>query len=172
MKKMMVILGLVVFASAAFAAPDPMLRQLDSFAGSWRCSGTAYASPMGPEHATVGEVSIKWGLDGYWLPFEYSEKKTAVNAHPIRVAGYFGYDPEVKKLVLGSVDNMGGYTTSDSSGWNGDTIAFTGPWHMGTMTVTGRDTFKKNGAKELWHTLEIEQNGSMVKLAEEKCTRK
>ena len=173
MKKTMLVLGLmIVGALAAYGdAPDPMLRQLDFLAGSWRCSGTAFASPDSPQHATMGEVTGKWGLDGHWLPFEYAEKKTAANGNPMRVSGYFGYDAERKVLVLGSVDNTGGYTTADSNGWNGDSIAFTGPWHTGGGTVNGRDPFRKSGSA-LMHVFEIEQNGAMVKVAEEKCTRK
>ena len=154
------------------AAPDPMIHQLDAFPGTWRCSGTAYATPMAPQHPTTGEVTMKWDLDGHWLPFSYAEQKTAANATPFRVTGYFGYDAETKKLVLGSVDNMGGYSTAASDGWKGNDLVFTGPWHMGTMTVTGRDTFRKTGAKEMLHIAEIEQNGAMVKVAEETCMRK
>jgi hypothetical protein len=178
MKTTLLVLAAVLVATAAFAddapamMPNPMVRQLDSLAGMWRCSGTAYATPMGPEHPTAAEVTMKWDLGGYWLPFNYAEKKTAMNANPFRVTGYFGYDPEIKKLVLGSVDNMGGYSTAASDGWNGDTIVFTGPWHMGPTTVTGRDTFRKSGANGLVHTAELEQNGSMTKLGEETCTRK
>jgi hypothetical protein len=173
MKKALLVLALTVIATAALAdTPDPMLRQLDAFAGTWRCSGTAYATPTAPEHPTMSEVAMKWDLGGYWLPFNYAEQKTAANANPFRVTGYFGYDPETKKLVLGSVDNMGGYSTSGSDGWSGDAIVFTGPWHMGAMTVTGRDTFRKSGANRMVHTAEIQQNGSMMKLGEETCTKK
>ena len=152
--------------------PDPMLRQLDYFAHDWQCSGTAYASPMAPEHRTMATVTSKWGLNGYWVPFTYAEKKTAENPMPFMVSGFFGYDAMKKQLVIGTVDNMGGFSTSSSSGWNGDSIVFTGPWNMGSMTVTGRDTFTKKSDKEMVHVGEIEMNGQWTKLGMETCTRK
>ena len=157
---------------AATAEPDPKLRQLDSMAGTWRCSGTAFASPMAPQHATTAEVTSKWDLGGQWLAFNYVEQKSAENPMPFRTTGFMGYDPELKKLVVGGVDNMGGYSTAASDGWAGDTLVFTGPWHMGTQTVTGRDTFTRKGDRELGHAFEMEQDGKWVKLSEESCTRK
>lgn len=57
--KNILLAALLFAASAAFAKPDPMLRQLDSFAGTFRCSGTAFANPMAPQHATAGAVMMK-----------------------------------------------------------------------------------------------------------------
>ena len=153
--------------------PDAMLRQLDYFAGTWQCSGTAYQTPMAPEHPTKGDVVMKWGLDGYWLPFSYTERKTADNPMPFAVNGFLGYDAKAKQLVMGSVDNMGGYSTASSDGWNGDSIVFTGPWHMGAMLVTGRDTFTKKSANEVTHLAEMmPEGGQWMKLGMETCTRK
>ena len=178
MKNTMLIVCLLLVSAVAAAnqhtemKPDPALRQLDPFAGRLRCSGTAFASPMSPQHATTGEVNAKWDLGGYWLPFTYAEKKGAANPMPFTVSGFFGYDAEGKKLLMGSVDNMGGYSTESASGWDGDTIVFVGPWHMSGQTVNARDTFRKIGNKQLWHRAEIEQDGNWVTLGEETCTRK
>jgi hypothetical protein len=164
--------ALLFAASSVFAAPDPMLRQLEPFAGTWRCSGTAFATPNSPEHATSGEVTQKWALDGMWMMFDYAESKSAANPMPFHITGYFGYDSELKKFVLGGADNMGGYSTEQSDGWNGDTLVFAGPWHMPGMTVNSRDTFRKKGSTQLSHTGEVEQNGAWVKVVEEQCTKK
>ncbi|MEO8378158.1 MAG: DUF1579 family protein [Acidobacteriota bacterium] len=182
MKKMISILVLAFAAASALAQPksdpavspkpDPMLRQLDAFAGNWKCSGTAFASPMSPQHATTGEVWMKLDMNGYWMTFTYAEKKTTENPMPFQVNGFLGYDTEIHKLVMGSVDNMGGYSTASSDGWNGDTIVYSGPWHMGGMTVNGRDSFTKKGAREMIHAASIEQNGEWTKLDEETCVRK
>ena len=175
MKKIALVCLLVLLPVAAFAhhheeaAP---VRQLDPLAGNWRCSGTAFASPMAPQHATSGEVSMQWDLDGHWLPFTYAEKKTADNPMPFMVRGYFGFDPQMNKLVLFGVENSGGYSVASSDGWNGDTLAFVGPWHMGKETMNGRDTFTRKGDRELRHSAEIEQDGKWVKLSDESCTRK
>jgi Protein of unknown function (DUF1579) len=151
--------------------PDPMVRQLDYFAGAWQCSGIAYANPMMPEHPTRAEVTAQWGLNGYWLPFTYAEKKTGANPMPFTVSGFMGYDAQTKQLVIGAVDSMGGYSTASSSGWNGDSMIFTGPWHMITMTTTGRDTFTKKSDREFTHSSEIQMERKWVKVGEETCKR-
>ena len=147
-----------------------MLRQLDFLAGKWRCSGTAFAMADMPEHATSAEVTSAWDASGYWLALTYAEKKTADNAKPFRYTGFFGYDPEIKKLVVGGVDNMGGYSTGASDGWSGDALVFSGPWHMHGMTANSRDTFRKLANGRMSHTGEIEQNGKWIKLGEETGT--
>jgi len=181
MKRVVFLAVLLLAAAVAGAAdsdtkammpgPDPMLRQLDFLHGDWRCEGIAYATPMGPEHATRGTVSTHWTMDDRWLAFTYAEKKTPQSAMPFMVTGFFGYDAEVKGLVLGSVDNGGGYSTAGSDGWQGDALTFVGPWHMGGMTARGRDTFTKKGPKAMMHVAEIEQNGAWTKVGQESCTR-
>ncbi|HEX8170606.1 MAG TPA: DUF1579 family protein [Thermoanaerobaculia bacterium] len=171
MKNMMIGLILTLLTSAAFAAPAANVQPVAWFAGHWQCSGIAYANPMAPEHPTRATVNAQWTMDGHWLRFDYAEIKTPRNPMPFAVTGFFGYDPELKQFVIGSVDNMGGYSTSGSSGWDGDSIVFTGPWHMGTMTATGRDTFTKMGANKMTHTAEIQQNGNWMKAGQETCTR-
>jgi hypothetical protein len=174
------VIVLILVASTAAAnqqdekkamAPD-MLRQLDPLVGTWQCKGIAYATPWFPEHQTLGDVSQKWILDGKWLAFTYAEKKTERNPMPFTATGYFGYDPEVKMLVVGGVDSGGGYSTGASSGWVGDVLTFEGPWHMGAMTSKARDTFTKKGANEMTHLGELEYEGKWMKLGQEMCTRK
>jgi hypothetical protein len=171
----LIALLLTVVAFAGFAdshmEKPAMMKQVEYFNGGWQCSGKAFASPMTKEHATKAKVTSKWIYGGNWLQFEYLETKTATNPTPYAVQGYFGYDAEQKKIVSGTVDAMGGYATTVSSGWNGDTIIFTGPSHMGAMTANGRDTFVKKGQSEMWHSFEIEDKGKWMKLAEESCKR-
>ena len=177
MRKTVLVLLLVFAATAAFAnshmemKPSPKTRDLDYYGGNWSCKGTAMASPMAPEHPTAANVTAKWTAGGYWLAFTYAETKTAKSAMPFWVSGFFGYDMEQKKFVMGSVDNMGGYSTSTSDGWSGDTMTFEGPWHMTAMTVKGRDTFMKTSATAMVHTAFVEDGGSWKKLAEETCTK-
>jgi hypothetical protein len=182
MKKVAFLTVLLLITTAAMAAdkdmksmmpaPNPMLRELDFLGGNWQCEGIAYATPMGPEHPTRAAVSGRWQMDGQWLAITYAEKKTAQNAMPFSVNAFFGYDAEVKQLVVGSVDSGGGYSTAASPGMQGgDSLTFVGPWHMGGMTANGRDVFTKKSATEMTHTAEIEQNGSWMKLGQETCRR-
>lgn len=180
MKRLVPTMVLLLVAAVAMAdqhdekkamAPD-MLRQLDPLVGKWQCKGIAYTTPWFPEHPTVGEVSQEWILDGKWMAFTYAEKKTAENPMPFNATGYFGFDPEAKMLVVGSVDSTGGYANGMSKGWMGDVLTFEGPWHIGGMTARARDTFTKKGSNEVTHLGELEYEGKWIKLGQETCTRK
>ena len=172
----LVILPLVVFITVAAIAADSekspaKLRELDYLGGHWDCKGTAFAFGDQPKHSVTTTVNGKWTLSNMWLDMRYVESKTKSNPQPFDVDGFFGYDPEQKKLVLGSIENDGGYSTESSTGWEGDSIVFTGPNHMSGMTVTGKDTWTKKSKTKLEYTFEIEDKGNWTKLIEETCTR-
>jgi len=170
-KTLALVLPLLLLAgSAAAMDPNPELKKLQIFAANYNCTGIAYASPMAPEHPTKATVTGEWTLGGIWVRFSYIENKTDKNSMPVGVRGFFGYDPEIKKFVVGTVDNMGGYSTGASDGWNGDSLTFEGPWHMGTMTTTARDTFTKT-SKGLNHVGELMMDGTWVKYGQETCIR-
>ncbi len=163
---------LLSILAAATAYAQPKLQDLQSFVGTFNCSGMAFASEMGPEHPTQGTVTSKWVLDKKWLEVRYSETKTSKSPHPFSVVAHWGYDDQTKKLVAGSFDNSGGYGTEDSPGWNGDELVFTGPGHMGGMTMQGRDTFTRKGKNQLNHMGEFQdQSGNWKKTDEETCKR-
>jgi len=168
---MLIALVLLLSATAVFADSEP-LRTLDFMAGSWQCTGDVFATPMAPARKSVATVETKWGHDGHWLAFTYAEKKTAEAPMPVTFSGYMGYDPELKKYVVGGVDSMGGYSTSQSDGMTGDSLVFVGPWHMGTMTANGRDTFIHKSERELVHIGEVEMEGKFVKYGQETCWKK
>ncbi|HEX3070573.1 MAG TPA: DUF1579 family protein [Thermoanaerobaculia bacterium] len=172
MKIRILILGLcLVTTLAAFGQANPKLKELQPFVGTWQCTGTAFASPMGPEHSTTATVTGTWILGNMWLEVHYAEKKSAKNEHPIDVRIFYGYDAQPKALVGGSVDNTGSYATQQSPGWVGDKLVFTGPMHGGGETMTSRDTYTKVGDKEMRHEGEMEVKGKWVKLDQEVCKR-
>ncbi|MBV8546128.1 MAG: DUF1579 family protein [Acidobacteria bacterium] len=156
---------------AAFGQSNPKLKEIQWFAGSWQCTGTAFASPMGPEHPTRSTVNASWVLGGAWLQLNYTEAKTAKNPHPFALRALWSYDEEPKAFVSGTVDNMGGYSTQQSPGWEGDKFVFTGPMHSGGMTVKSRDTFTRLGKNKVRHEGEMEDKGNWIKLDTETCTR-
>ena len=172
----LVILPLVIFitvaaiATAREKAPSK-LRELDYLGGHWQCKGTAFAFGDSPKHDVVATINGKWTLNDMWLDMHYVETKTKANPNPFDVRAFFGDDPEQKKLVLGSLENDGGYSTESSTGWDGDSITFTGPNHMGGTTVNGKDTWTKMSKSKLTYTFEIEDKGNWTKLIEETCTR-
>src|SRR5690349_17173143 len=52
--------------------------------GTWKCSGKAFASPMGPEHKIEGSITWKQDLDKFFLVGTYAEKKTKENPAPVK----------------------------------------------------------------------------------------
>jgi hypothetical protein len=155
-------------AKAPMAPPPPAeLSQLDFFAGTWHCTGKAFASPMGPEHATTATVHASRQVGGRWLQISYDENKTAANPAPFHAGIYMGYDDTKKKFVEGCVDVFGGYCTQTGSGWNGDTMVFEG---TDSNQAGVRDTFVKKGAGELTHGGEMQgADKAWVKTDQETC---
>jgi hypothetical protein len=156
---------------AAFGQSNPKLKELEPFVGTFHCSGTTFASPEGPEHPTQATVTGTWMLGGAWLSIHYTEMKTAKNAHPFDLIDLLGYDAQPKAFVSGGVDSMGGYSTAQSPGWQGDKLVFTGPTHAGGMTSNVRDIFTKVGKNEIDHEGEFEDKGVWKKLDKEVCKR-
>ena len=161
-----------VLAADAPPGPNPKLKELAYFAGNWHCEGTGFAFMGTPEHKTSANVEASWTLNNYWLSLSYHENKTAINAHPVAVRVFWGWDEQVKKFASGSVDDMGSFNIQNSPGWEGNKLTFNGDMHGGGATMKVRDVFTKVSAKKLEHMSEAEMNGKWSKLDEETCTKK
>src|SRR5436190_1971704 len=166
------IIALAVAASTVLAAdappgPNPKLKELKYFVGAWQCKGTGYAFMGTPEHKTSAMVEAGWTLHDYWLGLRYHESKTAINAQPVDVRIFWGWDEQTKKFASGAVDNMGAYFIQNSPGWDGDKLTFEGDMHGGGMTMKVRDVFTKVSATKLEHMAEVEMDGKWTKLDEE-----
>ena len=161
-----------VLAADAPPGPNPKLKELKYFAGTWQCTGTSFAFMGTPEHKTTATVEASWTLNDYWLSIYYHENKTAINAHPVAVKVFWGWDEQLKKFASGSVDDMGSYSVQNSPGWDGNKLTFDGAMHGGGATMKVRDVFTKASATKLEHMSEVEMNGKWTKLDEETCTKK
>jgi hypothetical protein len=154
-------------APAGPPPPNPALAQLNFFAGSWQCAGTGYMDGKG--HPTGARVTMGWELNGYFMSLRYEEQKTDVNPMPLTAVEHWGYGDELKKLVAGQVDSMGGYGTQASAGWEGDKMVWVGDVHMMGTKMPSRDTFVRHGDNEVTHLGELQQNGAWIKQDEERC---
>jgi hypothetical protein len=161
-----------VFAADAPPGPNPKLKEVQYFAGSWSCKGTSFAFMGTPEHKTTGSVEVSWTLDNYWLSLHYREMKTAINAHPIDVRIFWGWDDQLKKFASGAVDNLGSYFIQNSPGWDGNKLTWDGDIHAGGTTMKVRDVFTKVSSTKVEHMSEVETDGKWTKLDEETCTKK
>jgi len=171
MKTRMLAIVVCLVTVAAFGQSNPKLKELQTFVGTWQCTGIAFASPMGPEHATKATVNGAWILNGSWVEVRYTETKTAKNPHPYAVRLLMSYDEEPKAFVSGAVDNMTGYSTAQSPGWMDDKMTFSGVQHGGGATMNVHDIFTRVGKNEVRHETEMEMNGKWVKLDQESCKR-
>jgi len=161
-----------VLAADAPPGPNPKLKELKYFVGNWHCEGTSFAFMGVPEHKTSASVEASWTLNNYWLSLYYHESKTAINAYPMSVRVYWGWDEQVKKFASGSVDDMGAYNTENSPGWDGDKLTFEGVSHGGGATTKLRDVFTKVSATKVEHMSEVEMNSKWTKVDQETCTKK
>jgi hypothetical protein len=156
-------------AAMPMPAPSPALDQLKFFAGNWQCAGTGYLEGKG--HPTSATVAMGWDLNGFFMSLRYEEKKTGVNPMPVTAVEHWGYSDELKKLVSGWVDSMGGYGTKATAGWEGDAMVWVGDVHMMGTKMPSRDTFIRHGDNEVTHRGEVQQNGAWIKQDEETCYR-
>ncbi|HEV7922152.1 MAG TPA: DUF1579 family protein [Thermoanaerobaculia bacterium] len=168
MKARILFVALVLIASTVLAADkrNPNLANLDYFAGKWNCTGTDLSS--GKPMATTSTANGRWDYANQWLVVDLNQTKPAA----MKASAFLGYDAGPKQYVVGYLDSMGGYGTSGSSGWVGDTITYDGDAHMMGMSMKGRDWFKKWGANKFQHVFEVEQKGSWNKMLDETCTKK
>jgi hypothetical protein len=152
--------------------PAPEMSQLAYLAGSWSCSGKAFASPFGPEHPSEGVAHVKTSLNGFWYELHYDEAKSASNPLPYHITQLMGYDPGQKVFLAHCFDMMGAACSETSPGWKGDTLAFEGTsLTMGQKTGV-RDSFTKLTASELKHHGEIQgPDGKWAPTDEETCHR-
>ena len=178
MKRILFVTIALVFAASTILAmdappgPNPKLKEVKYFAGNWSCKGIAFAFMGMPEHKTTAGVESSMILDGYWLTIRYHETKTPINAHPVDIRVFWGWDEQLKKFASGSVDNMGNYNIQNSPGWEGDKLTFEGDMHSSGGTMKVRDLFTKVSATKVEHMSEVEMNGKWSKLDQETCTKK
>ena len=172
MKVRVTIVSLLLAATtAAFAAEPSPLRQLDYFKGTWICKGTAFAMPEAPEHAISGKLTSEWIMNGAWLHFNYDGMKSKSDPKPMSAAGFMGWDSEKKDFVIGTVCSDGCFSSEMSPGWENDVMIFTGPNHMGGMTMNGRDEFHKISSTEFRYVNQFEMDGKWQKAMDETCKK-
>ena len=167
--------GLLLVGSSALAqqAPKPAaeMSQIKYYAGAWKCSGDAPASPFGPAHKTQTSLTLKSDLDGFWYAGTMSEMKTASNAMPVKGMLHLGYEPKGKQFAMVWVDNFGSWATEMSPGWQGDSQVWTGDMMVMGDKTGARDTFVKKGDNEFTHKFELNMKGQWATIVDETCKK-
>jgi hypothetical protein len=156
--------------------PAPELDQLKVLEGTWNCDGTMPAGAMGPgspAQSVKSTMKMKKSLDGFWYMTDYEEKKTKTHPVAIKAHGPMGFDPTAKKFVMMGVDNMGGYVTETSTGWEGDKMVLTGDGMLMGQKASVRDTITKKGNNELVWASDMKMGGAadFSSMGEQHCKR-
>jgi Protein of unknown function (DUF1579) len=165
----------VLPCATALAAPDEApkppaeVANLKVFDGSWTCEGTVQPSPMGPGGKMSGTVKSHTDLGGHWQSGVV--KSTMAGMPPMEGMFHMTYDPGPKQYVLLWVDNMGAYSHETASGWQGDTIVFTGDTSMAGKAMKVRDTFVKAADGSLKHDMEAQIDGKWMATGTETCKK-
>ena len=149
--------------------PAAEINTLSVFDGSWTCEGAMPPGPMGPGGKMKSRVKSKRDLGGFW---QTGTVKGSMEGMP-EMEGMFHitYEPGSKSYVMLWVDNMGGFSQTTSTGWEGDKLVFSGEGTMGGKKMMGRDTFTKNADGTLRHAWEMQMDGKWVPMGDETCRK-
>jgi len=163
-------------AAMEIPKPAPELDQLKLMAGDWICDGTMPAGAMGPgspAQKIKSTMKVKKSMDGFWYTMDYEEKKSKDHPVAIKAHGPMGYDPAQKKFIMFGVDNMGGYMTETSPGWEGDKMVMTGDGTMMGQKASVRDTITRKGDKEFVWASDMKMGGApdFVPMGEQHCKK-
>jgi hypothetical protein len=149
--------------------PAPEMAALKVFDGSWTCEGYVPAGPMGPGGKTKGTVKSGTDLGGFWQ--SGIVKSSMANMPEFEGEFHMTYDAANKNYVMLWVDNMGGWARATSSGWQSDTILFTGDSFMGGKRLGSRDTFVKSSDGSLMHKAALQMDGKWASMGDETCKK-
>jgi hypothetical protein len=115
--------------------PKPDFSSMMFMTGTWNCTQMLRGKTR-PDTSTT-----TMGMDGAWMvtqdtapPFDQYRTYT------ITGTTYTTYDPTIKMWVQTGVDSSGGYITSSSPGWQGNTMTWTS---KGLDGSTGTDVTTK-----------------------------
>ena len=163
-------------AAMEMPRPAPEMDQLKVMAGEWSCDGTMPAGAMGPgspPQKIKSTMKMKKSMDGFWYTMDYEEKKSKDHPVAIKAHGPMGYDPALKKFIMFGVDNMGGYITETSSGWEGDKMVMTGDGMMMGQKASVRDTITKKGDNAFVWATEMKMGGApdFMSMGEQNCKK-
>lgn len=100
--------------------PKPDFSSMMFLTGTWSCTQML----RGKERPDTSTTTL--GMDNSWMITQDSAPPfDQYRTYTINATTYTTYDPTLKQWVQVSVDNSGGYFTSTSPGWQGNTMTWT-----------------------------------------------
>jgi uncharacterized protein DUF1579 len=126
--------------------PAPELAQYKLMIGNWKCSGKG--NMMGKEMKMTGSYNAAWEMDNHWVLAHFEGKAEGMPGSHKGVDVY-GYDAASKMYTVNGYDNMGGWSTAKSKGWEGDKQEWTGRGSMMGKEADTKWTVTKKSDKEI-----------------------
>src|SRR6185369_8425303 len=100
---------------------------------------------LGPAHKSTSHAKFHRDLGGMWLSGMAQEAATKENPHAYEAMVHMTYDTAAKNFLTIWVDNLGGWASQTSPGWDGDKMVWLGDGSMAGKKLVSRDTFTKKG---------------------------
>ena len=151
--------------------PSPELRQLEFFVGTFACKGEAFKTPMTEPHPVERTIAGKMDLDGFWLFMRFDDTASAENPMPIRGNWQLAYNARERNFVAVWTDNLGRWFPQTSTGWEGNSIAFTGEFTLNDQRGVVRDSFTRKSEREMIMTVDIRRDGDWMPLLKFDCLK-
>ncbi|WP_373048052.1 hypothetical protein [Vulgatibacter sp.] len=156
---------------AGATTPAPELKQLAWYEGNWSCTGKNLAPVLGPVGDAKSNSKIQSMLGGHWIGVSY-QGVGAKGQWSLAEESVMGWDADEKEYVWHGVDNTGAYSELTSKGWEGEKMVWTGDTDMADGTdMDARRTFTRSGQSQGQLVIELEQGGSLTRIAEYTCRK-
>jgi hypothetical protein len=158
----MILAAALMLAAAAMAQmeppkPDPELKKLDVFAGTWTLDGNMKPGMMGPGGSMTENEKCEWMDGGFYLVC-HSEYKSASMGNGVGLS-VMGYSADDKAYKYREFSSTGEFVDSRGK-LEGDTWTWTSDDKMGGMTMKGRFTMKMTSASSYNFMFEMSQDGT------------
>lgn len=148
--------------------PDPAIKKLDYFSGTWKAEGDIKPSPYGPGGKFTSTEHNQWMPGGFFL-VSHSDEMSPMG--PGKGLAIFGYDANDKVYTYHAYDSMG--EAIDARGTvEGDTWTWTNEEKMEGKMMKGRYTAKVNSPTSYNFKFEMQpEGGPWATVMEGKATK-
>ncbi len=158
----------VVHAQMEPRKPEPELKKLAYFEGSWKLDGDMKQGPMGPGGPMTMTENCEW-MEGNFFLVCHSDFKSAMGTG--KSIAFMGWDPNGKTYTYDDYGSMGDAVHSPGT-VEGDTWTFTSEEKMGGVTMKGRWVMKVVSPTSYTFKYEMSQDGTKwMSMMEGKATK-
>lgn len=134
-------------ASPAPGALKPELQPFSLFIGQWDCAGEFTAS----KKPISSHISISSDLDGSWLAFRWDDNAPSV-FHALEL---WGFDKSANHFTNFIHDNFGGVRLFTSSGWDAQTLIWSGDSLADPPAASQRFVIERKPSKDFVITWQV-----------------